>query len=104
MKMPNGYSDVQARTGAREQLPAGGYVCRIRGAREETNSGYWQLVIAFDVHEGEKAGIFDRRYKDDVQDVYKRQPHILASVSTGNAAHSRASSSDIKRSAANRSA
>lgn len=56
MKMPNGYSEVQARTGAREQLPAGGYVCRIRGAREETNSGYWQLVIAFDVHDGEKAG------------------------------------------------
>lgn len=67
MKMPNGYSEVQARTGAREQLPAGGYVCRIRGAREETNNGYWQLVIAFDVHEGDKAGIFDRRYKDDMQ-------------------------------------
>ena len=67
MKMPNGYSDVQARTGAREQLPAGGYVCRIRVAREATNSGYWQFVIAFDVHEGDKAGIFDRRYKDDMQ-------------------------------------
>jgi len=65
--MPNGYSDVQARTGMREQLPAGGQVCRIRGAREETNNGYWQLAIAFDVHEGEYAGFFDRRYKDDVQ-------------------------------------
>ncbi len=67
MKMPNGYNETKAATGAREQLPAGGYICRIRGAREETHNGYWQLVLAFDVYEGLYAGFFERRYKDDIQ-------------------------------------
>ena len=67
MKMPNGYNETQARTGAREQLAPGGYVCRIRGAKEETNGGYWQLAIAFDIHDGDKAGFFEQRYKDSMQ-------------------------------------
>lgn len=74
MKMPNGYNETQARTGAREQLPPGGYVCRIRGAREETSNGYWRLVIAFDVHEGDHAGFFERRYKEDLQAGKEKWP------------------------------
>lgn len=42
MKMPNGYSEVQARTGAREQLP-GRWVC-VQNSRSE--GGNKQRVLA----------------------------------------------------------
>lgn len=65
MRMPNGYNEVQVRTGKR-QLPPGGYVCRIKNAREETIRGYWQLVIAFDIDDGPDKGFFEQRYRDDL--------------------------------------
>lgn len=76
MNMPKGYNDVQPRVGAREQLPPGGYVCRIRGAREETANGYWQIVLAFDVCEGAYSGFFEKRYKEDVQAGRNQWPSV----------------------------
>lgn len=45
------------------KLPAGGYVCKILSAKEETNSYGTILKIAFDISEGEYAEYFDKQYK-----------------------------------------
>lgn len=45
-----------------EQLPRGGYVCRIIGAKPIEN-GYGQSIkIAYDIEEGEYKGYFQRKY------------------------------------------
>ena len=58
------YSDFRAeRTGgAREILPAGGYVCSILSAKEETFSWGSRLALAIDVAEGDYAGFFKRDF------------------------------------------
>ena len=55
----------------REQLPVGGYVCQIEQAKVEENDWGSKLSIAFDVCEGEYAGIFARDYKNNTADNKK---------------------------------
>ncbi len=65
MKKPEGYNEAAAYsgTGGSRQLPTGGYICRIKNAKEETNSGYWQLALAFDIAEGPEEGFYNDAFK-----------------------------------------
>ena len=55
MNIPKNWDTTQAFDGSYEQMTPGGHICRITGARVETNSyGSEQLVLALDVQEGSK--------------------------------------------------
>ena len=77
MKLPSDYEKTQAADGqGGKQLPAGGYVCQIKGASEETtNNGAPILRLLIDIFEGDYKGYFQERYERD-----------RANVSSGNAA------------------
>jgi hypothetical protein len=66
--VPKDYGQAQAMTGEFESLPAGGYVCRIMGARE-TNSrmGKPMLEMQLDICEGENTGFFQKLYSADTR-------------------------------------
>lgn len=55
----------------REQLPVGGYVCNIISAKEEVYDWGKKLNIAFDVAEGDYAGIFKRDYDNNTNENKK---------------------------------
>lgn len=55
----------------REQLPVGGYVCSILSAKVESFDWGSKLNIAFDVAEGEYAGIFQRDYQNNTNENKK---------------------------------
>ena len=55
----------------REQLPVGGYVCSILSAKVESYDWGSKLNIAFDVAEGEYAGIFQRDYQNNTNENKK---------------------------------
>lgn len=74
MKKITGYEEAQAITGEFETLEAGGYICRITNAKEDTSStGKAMLVIAFDIEEGPRAGYYRRRYEADTRTDKKWQ-------------------------------
>lgn len=63
MEKLTGYEEAQALTGEFERLEAGGYICRIVNAKEETSkSGKRMLVIAIDIAEGDKKDFFRNRF------------------------------------------
>lgn len=64
MQKPNGWDTTEAYTGESEMLPAGAYVCKILGAREEkSKTGAPMLVLCFDIAPGEPhAGYFQASY------------------------------------------
>ena len=69
MKKLDGYEQAEARTGEYEQLPAGGYVCKILQVKAEepepdAGKSYDVLLrIGFDIVEGEHAGYFKRQFE-----------------------------------------
>lgn len=67
---PQGYEEAKANVyKEREQLPVGGYVCRIIKARvETTKNGGEMLVIAFDIAEGEQQGFYKRDFDNQETD------------------------------------
>lgn len=62
MKKWNGYETTQI-VGAKKKLPAGGYVCRIIDAKEETYGWGSVLVISFDIAEGEYKNFYREQYE-----------------------------------------
>lgn len=65
MKKIEGYDEAQAITGEYETLEAGGYICKIINAKEETSqNGNRMLVIAFDINEGEHKNFYQRRFEE----------------------------------------
>jgi hypothetical protein len=70
MKKFEGY-EAKRSGNARETLPAGGYVCKIFKAEEETYSWGSVLVLSIDVTEGEYAGIWTRDYKNNTNEDKK---------------------------------
>jgi len=62
---PQGYDDAQAFTGEYVSLPAGCYVCTIKQASmaQAKNTGRDQLVILFDIAEGEYQGFCEKQFK-----------------------------------------
>lgn len=64
MEMPKNYENTEV-IGDYEKLQAGGYICKIISAKEEqSKAGKRMLVVAFDIAEGEHAGIYMRRYDE----------------------------------------
>ena len=64
--VPNDYNQAASFTGeGGAKLPAGGYVCEIKGARVETvgQNAARKFVLAIDICEGEQAGFFDKAWK-----------------------------------------
>ena len=63
MNKPTGYDETQAFTGQFEELAPGGYICRIRRAREEmSRAGRPMLRVFFDIDEGERKGFYQRTF------------------------------------------
>lgn len=71
MEKMEGYDEAEAFTGEYETIEAGGYICIIKGAKEEKSktSGKRMLVIALDIAEGEHKDyyqkIFDNKSKSN---------------------------------------
>lgn len=63
--------EAKKTSSGREILPAGGYVCEIKSAKEETLSWGSRLVIAFDVCEGEYAGFYKRDFDNNTNENKK---------------------------------
>lgn len=65
MNKIQGYDEAQAYTGESRALPAGKYICEIKGAKEvEAKNGKKQLVLQLDIAEGE--------YKDFYSDQFSK--------------------------------
>lgn len=65
MEKIQGYDEAQAITGEYERVEAGGYICEIIGAKEETSqSGKKMLVLAIDIADGEHKGYFQKRWEE----------------------------------------
>ena len=63
MNKIQGYDEAQAYTGESRALPAGKYICEIKGAKVvKTSTGKEQLVLQLDIAEGE--------YKDHYGNLY----------------------------------
>ena len=69
MKAYDGYKAEKA--SGREILPAGGYVCIIKSAKEETFDWGKRLVLAIDVAEGQFAGFFKKDYEQNTREDKK---------------------------------
>ena len=68
MEKVKGYDEAQAITGEYEKLEAGGYICKIKSAKEEkSKSGKRMLVIALDILEGDKKDFFKKRFDEDTR-------------------------------------
>lgn len=68
MQRIENWSGVQAVSYEREDLPIGGYVCRIMKAEEIRKTGksgvpYSQLALSFDIEEGPYKGFFAAQYR-----------------------------------------
>ena len=71
MNKIQGYDEAQAYTGESRALPAGKYICEIKGAKVvKTSTGKEQLVLQLDIAEGE--------YKDHYGNLY--EAHIERNV------------------------
>ena len=57
--------------GGFEQLPRGGYVCKILSAKIEEPNGKQMVKIAFDVLEGDYKGFFQKSYEEDTREDKK---------------------------------
>ena len=65
MELPKDYDETVGITGDYEVLEPGGYICKIISAKEEkSKNDNRMLVIAFDIGEGEHAGIFQRKFDE----------------------------------------
>lgn len=63
MKELTGYNEAQAFTGESTALPAGKYVCEIKGAKEtKTQNGKGMLVLQLDIAEGDHKGYYSDAY------------------------------------------
>lgn len=64
-KIP-GYDEAPSFTGESRTLPAGKYICVIKGASDTlTATGRRQFVLLLDIDEGEYKGFYDNRYRAD---------------------------------------
>lgn len=80
MKAYNGAKAEKA-AGAREILPAGGYVCEIKNAKvEEYSGGFSNLVLAIEVVEGEYAGFFKKDFDNNTREDKKWRGRYAISI------------------------
>ena len=66
-KIP-GYNESPAYTGESQALPAGKYICEIKGAKvvKNTSSGTEQLVLQLDIAEGDYKNYYSDAYAADL--------------------------------------
>lgn len=64
MRAFKGY-EAKKQGGAREILPAGGYVAKILNAEEKRYDWGDVLLISFDISEGERTGFFSKDYQEN---------------------------------------
>lgn len=70
------FATTQAYTDS-EQLPRGGYVCKITGAKVEDTQWGQRVKVAFDIAEGDYAGYFQNKYNSN-QNEDKKWPGVLS--------------------------
>lgn len=63
IKKPQGYDEAPAYTGEFMQLPAGLYICKVLGVKEEENRGHSRLAMQFDIAEGEHKDFYQKQFK-----------------------------------------
>ncbi len=71
MKAYNGFKARKVSNSNFPELPVGGYVCKILSARLENGQYGEQLVITYDVTEGEYANFWKTAYDADTRDDKK---------------------------------
>lgn len=66
IKKPQGYDQAPAYTGEFQQLPKGKYICVIKqAATKDSKNGDSQLIILFDIAEGEYKDFFQKQFDAD---------------------------------------
>ncbi len=60
---PEGYDESPAYTGEAMQLPAGCYVCKILGVKQEEYRGHARFIMQFDIADGEHKDFYQKQYK-----------------------------------------
>lgn len=61
---PQGYDESWAATGESQALPAGRYVCVVKQVAEQaTQNGRPQMVVLFDISEGEQKDFYRKQYE-----------------------------------------
>lgn len=70
MKRLNGYEKAQAYTNP-ERLPIGGYVLRIMNVKYQENTWGDQILLSFDIEEGEQKGFFANNYRSQASEDKK---------------------------------
>ena len=70
MRAFKGY-EAKKQGGAREILPAGGYVAKILNAEEKRYDWGDVLLISFDISEGEHSGFFNKDYQENTNEDKK---------------------------------
>lgn len=66
-KIP-GYDESPAYTGESQALPAGKYICEIKGAKvAKTSGGTEQLILQLDIAEGDYKGYYSSAYAADLE-------------------------------------
>lgn len=62
-----GYDPKESGSGSKK-LPAGGYICKVMGAKIENakSSGLPMVVLQFDIADGEYSSFYHDKYKNDV--------------------------------------
>lgn len=71
IKSYNGYEAKKSSSGAREILPAGGYVAKVLGTSIEDTRAGQMLVISFDIEDGEYKGFFKKDYAENTNETKK---------------------------------
>lgn len=81
MKKYTGY-EAKASVVGSDPLPAGGYIVKILGAKEEPwkSGGGSSLVISFDVSEGEYSGFFADQFKANTNEDKKWKGNLRVTI------------------------
>lgn len=64
---PQGYDEAPAYTGETMQLPAGCYICKVLGVKQEEYKGHDRFIMQFDIAEGEYTDFYQKQYKQAKQ-------------------------------------
>ena len=81
MKKIQGYDEAQAYTGESRTLPAGKYICEIKGAKVvKTSTGKEQFVLQLDIAEGEYKDHYSNLYADCLDKVLRVSSYRFSKV------------------------
>lgn len=84
MRAYNGFKAQKTGGSGFPQLPVGGYVAKIISAKCENGNWGEQLVVAYDITEGEYASFWKKAYDEDTRPEKKWSGVYYVTVPTGN--------------------